>query len=573
MALLGVKMRILQLDVNSIEYELIKPEAKIYENAEKKIETAKNSIALLVTIEKGDTTESASKAIMDSVKFAKQQKSDNIVIYPFAHLSDDLEEPSKALELLKHMRSLAKQSGINVVGAPFGWNKRLSVAIKGHPLAEQSHRYAESGTLQNAKKPARKLDLSIVKKSDWSGLPEKDHRTIGEQLDLYSFQEVSPAMVYWHPKGLTLYNELVKLMREKEEEYDYKEISTPLMANIALWQVSGHLDHYKADMFVFESAFGEVGLKPMNCPSTILIYRSKRWSYREFPFRTAIFDKLHRSELSGVVTGLFRVKQMTQDDGHIFVREDQIAGEIAMLLKMVKETYAVFGMKFVAKLSTMPDDHMGSNDLWERAESALKSALSENGMAYEIKEKEGSFYGPKIDFDVYDSIGRAWQCATIQLDYQLPLNFGLEYTGEDGKQYTPVIIHRAILGTLERFTGILVEHYGGKFPVWLSPIHARVISISEASNDYASKVYADLKSMHIRAELDISDKTLDYKIRDVQMQKIPYAVIVGKKEKEKGQVSIRIRDGIQIQNESIENFATALKKKIDARDQDLEFKK
>ncbi len=565
-------MRILQLDVNSMEYELIKPEAKVYEDSAKKIETVKNAIVLLVTIEKGDTGESASKAITDAVKFAKQQKSESIVIYPFAHLGDDLEEPAKALDIFKRMRLDAKQSGINVVEAPFGWNKRLSIAIKGHPLAEQSHHYRNADA-HMSKKPARKLDISIVKKSDWSGLPEKDHRTIGEQLDLYSFQEVSPAMVYWHPKGLTLYNELVKLMREKEEEYDYKEISTPLIANIALWQVSGHLNHYKADMFVFDSAFGEVGLKPMNCPSTILIYKSKRWSYREFPFRTAIFDKLHRSELSGVVTGLFRVKLMTQDDGHIFAREDQIGGEIAALLKMVKETYAVFGMKFVAKLSTMPDDHMGSNDLWERAEAALKSALSENGMAYEIKDKEGSFYGPKIDFDVYDSIGRAWQCATIQLDYQLPLNFGLEYTGEDGKQYTPVIIHRAILGSLERFTGVLVEHYGGKFPAWLSPIHVRVISISEASNDYASNVYSKLKLAHIRAELDISDKTLDYKIRDVQMQKIPYAVIVGKKEKEKGSVSIRVRDGMQIQNENIENFVAALKKKIDTRDPDLEFKK
>ncbi|MCL4363335.1 threonine--tRNA ligase, partial [Candidatus Marsarchaeota archaeon] len=344
-------------------------------------------------------------------------------------------------------------------------------------------------------------------------------------------------------------------------------------ANIALWQVSGHLDHYKADMFIFDSAFGEVGLKPMNCPSTILIYKSKRWSYRELPFRTAIFDKLHRSELSGVVTGLFRVKQMTQDDGHIFAREDQIGGEIAALLKMVKETYAVFGMKFVAKLSTMPDDHMGSEELWTRAEATLKSALSENSIDYEIKEKEGAFYGPKIDFDVYDSIGRPWQCATIQLDYQLPLNFGLEYTGEDGKQYTPVIIHRAILGSLERFTGVLVEHYGGKFPLWLSPIHARVISISEASNDYASNVYSKLKSAHIRAELDISDKTLDYKIREAQMQKIPYIVILGKKEKEKGLISIRTRDGIQMQGERVEDFASALKEKITNRAAGLELKK
>ncbi|MGC8676212.1 MAG: threonine--tRNA ligase [Candidatus Micrarchaeia archaeon] len=555
-------MRVLQFDVENIEYALVKPESNVYEESSKKRERVDDAIALFVCVEKGDTEQEAKQAIDNAVAFAKKQGVTKIVLYPFAHLSSDLAEPELAMKTFASMRDMARGSGLEVHAAPFGWNKQLSINIKGYPLAEQSKSYGKAK--RSVRKVAEKIDTSIVKKSDWSGLPENDHRTIGERLDLYSFQEVSPGMVYWHPNGLVIYNELVKFMREKEAEYDYQEISTPEIANVALWKVSGHLEHYREDMFLFESSFGEVGLKPMNCPSTMLIYKSRKWSYKELPFRTAIFDKLHRSELSGVATGLFRVKEMTQDDGHVFIREDQIESEITSLLKMVNEVYATFNMKYTAKLSTMPDNHMGDEKLWEKATNALKASLDNNKIKYEIKEKEGAFYGPKIDFDVYDSQGRAWQCATIQLDYQLPLRFKLEYTDENGKLQMPVVVHRAILGTLERFIGILVEHYQGKFPSWLSPVQAKVLAVSEKSNDYALQVYSELKKNKLRVRLDSSDRTVDYKIRAAVTEKVPYIVVLGEKEREKGVITVRSRSGAQKQM-PVKEFVSMLKQEVESR--------
>jgi len=561
-------MRILQLDVDKIEYALVKPESDVHEEAKTKREAVENAIALFVCVEKGDTESEAKEAIDDAVAFAKKQNVPRLVLYPFAHLSSNLASPNEAMKIFAKMRELALSAGIEIHAAPFGWNKQLSLSVKGYPLAEQSRSYGKGKA--KVSKVAEKIDTSIVKKSDWSGLPDTDHRTIGEKLDLYSFQEVSPGMVYWHPNGLIIYNELVKFMREKEAEYDYQEISTPEIANVALWKVSGHLDHYRDDMFLFDSSFGPVGLKPMNCPSTMLIYKSRKWSYKELPFRTAIFDKLHRSELSGVASGLFRVKEMTQDDGHVFIREDQIESEITSLLKMVQEVYDVFGMKFTAKLSTMPDNHMGDEKLWEKATGALKAALDANHMKYEIKEKEGAFYGPKIDFDVYDSQGRAWQCATIQLDYQLPLRFGLEYTDQEGKQQMPVVVHRAILGTLERFIGVLVEHYQGKFPTWLAPVQAKVVSISEKSNAYAEKVYEELKKKRIRAKADLSDRTMDYKIRQAVSEKVPYIIVLGEKEAKGNSLTVRSRNGAQKQLK-LDEFVEMVKKEIENRSNALSF--
>ncbi|MGC9037335.1 MAG: threonine--tRNA ligase [Candidatus Micrarchaeia archaeon] len=560
-------MRILQLDVDKIEYALVKPESKVYEESDKKRQAVENALALFVCVEKGDTETEAKQAIDDAINFAKKQKIGRLVLYPFAHLSSDLASPEESYALFKKMRELAEGKGLEVFAAPFGWNKQLSVSIKGYPLAEQSRSY---GKQRREVKKSQKIDTSIVRKSDWSGLPETDHRIIGEKLDLYSFQEVSPGMVYWHPKGFLIFRQLVEFMREKEAEYGYEEISTPELANIALWEVSGHLEHYRNDMFIFDSSIGTVGLKPMNCPSTMLIYMTRKWSYRELPFRTAIFDKVHRSELSGVATGLFRVKEFTQDDGHIFAREDQIESEITALLKMVNEVYSTFGMKYKAKLSTMPDNHMGDEKLWERATNALKAALANNHMDYEIKEKEGAFYGPKIDFDVYDSQGRAWQCATIQLDYQMPLRFKLTYTDKDGKQQTPVVIHRAIYGTLERFIGVLVEHYQGKFPTWLAPVQVIVVSVSEKSNAYAETVYKELKKKGVRVEADLSDRTIDYKVRQAISQKVPYIVVVGEKEAEKKSITVRSRSGKQKEMKA-EELAEIIGKEAASRSNTLAF--
>ncbi len=553
------------MDVDKITYEPVKPEASVYEDVSRERISVEDTLVILVSIETGDTKETAEKAMRDTFDYMEKLARKKLVIYPFAHLSRELADPHEAMNMLNYMYSMVPES-IEAKKAPFGWNKKLILDIKVHPLAEQSRTYSagEEAKIYKKAKPVS-ANTAIVRKSDWSGMPPTDHRTLGEKLDLYSFQEVSPSMVYWHPNGHLLFRNLMQYLREKEEEHGYREIGTPVVANTALWHVSGHIDHYKENMFIFNSGTEELGLKPMNCPSTILIYKSRKWSYRDLPFRTAIFDKLYRREVSGALTGLFRVQELTQDDGHVFLREDQLEEEIEDLLKMVKEVYDTFEMRFIANLSTMPDNHMGDEKLWEQATNALKKALEKNRVEYKVKEKEGAFYGPKIDIDVLDALGRSWQCATIQVDYQQPIKFKLSYTGEDGHEKMPVIVHRAILGSLERFIAILVEHYQGKFPTWLSPVQVNVLSISEQTSEYAKSVYDELKKNRIRADLDISDRTLEYKIRESISMKVPYTIVLGKKEKEAGKIAVRNRDGVQKFGVDLHDFVGSLTKEISER--------
>lgn len=572
----GQIMKILQLDVNSVSYELVKPEAKIYEEEDVKSHRFENFILLLTSIEKGDTEKLADKAMDDAIGFARKQKSNGILIYPYAHLSDNLETQDKSLDIIKKMRQFPSK-GIRIESAAFGWNKKLSIDIKGHPLAEQSRRYSESGYKDVEKvikqdKDIEKFDTSIVRKSDWSGLPDTDHRTIGEHLDLYSAQEISPGMVYWHPNGYIIYTEIIRFLREKYEEYNYLEISTPTLANVALWHVSGHYDHYRDNMFIFDYGSEKIGMKPMNCPSTIMVYKTRKWSYRDLPFKTVIFDRLYRKEVSGALGGLTRVQEFRQDDGHIFVREDQLYDELNNVIKFVSEVYKVFGLKYVPKLSTKdPQNYMGEDSLWEKATDGLIKALESNKMKYELKEGDATFYGPKIDFDVADSNGKLWQCATIQIDYQLPLRFGITYTGEDGKEHVPILIHRAVLGTIERFIGVMVENYKGSFPTWISPEHVRIISISDRSFDYTEEIFKKLKSKHIRAHMDVSDRTMQYKIREAQISKVPYMLIIGDKEKQSDRITIRNRKGKQFMDIDLDEFIERISKEISTRSLNLSY--
>lgn len=558
-------MRILELDSDNVKYEAVSPEAEVYEEPEQKKMSVDDVLLVLVSIENDDTKETAETAVKDIEKFLKQLGRKRVMIYPYAHLSNNLARPKVAMEILNHMyKSISKD--FEAYKAPFGWTKKPTFTIKGHPVAEQARSYGANAAEKVYKKVKPvEVNTAIVRKSDWSGLPDTDHRKIGERLDLFSFQEVSPSMVYWHPNGHIIYRELMGFIRELEAHYEYQETGTPVVANTALWHVSGHYEHYKDNMFMFENDMGTLGMKPMNCPSTILIYKSKAWSYRDLPFRTATFDKLYRKENSGSLTGLFRVMEMTQDDGHIFVTDEQLEHEAQMFLEFVKRVYNTFGMKFVANLSTMPDNHMGDETLWEKATDALKHALEKEGMKYEIKEKEGAFYGPKIDFDVFDSMNRKWQCATLQVDYQMPIRFGLEYVGEDGRPRTPIIIHRAALGSLERFIAVLTEHYQGNFPTWLAPTQVVVASLSENVAGYAQKVYEELKAAGIRAYLDVSDKTLQYKIRDAWGKKTPYTIILGKKEEEAGTISIRMRDNKQNNQVKLPDFLASLNDEIKER--------
>ncbi len=563
-------MKILQLDVNNITYTPVKPEAKIYDDVKKEEVSIDEALVLLISVEKGDTVDTAERALAETKNFLGKLQRKRLVLYPYAHLSNNLSSPEDALSIINYLYAHAPE-GIETFRGPFGWNKKLSLDIKGHPLAEQSRSYYPAGQEEKTYKKVKPVSVntSIVKKSNWSGLPETDHRTIGEKMDLYSFQEVSPSMVYWHPNGYVIFRGLMEFIREKQEKYGYKEISTPIIANTALWHVSGHIDHYKDNMFVFNSEADEMGLKPMNCPSTILIYKSRKWSYRELPFRTAIFDKLYRKEVSGALTGLFRVQEMTQNDGHVFIREDQLEGEITEILEMIKEVYGILGMRYIANLATMPDNHLGDAELWDRATNALRNALDKNGVEYKIKEKDGAFYGPKIDFDVLDAMGRSWTFSTVQVDYQQPLKFGLQYVGEDGREQVPVMLHRAILGSLERTIAVLVEHYQGKFPTWLSPIQVKIISISEQTNIYSDTVYKKLREKGIRVELDTSDKTMQNKLHEAITQKIPYMIVLGKKEEDAGTVMVRCRGGAQKFGVKLEDFMVNLEKEISERSNSL----
>ncbi len=564
-------MKILQLDVNSVSYKPIKPEAEVYEEVDIKPKTFKNFVLMLVSIEKGDTEDLADRAIEDTVRFAIKQKSAGVLVYPFAHLSDNLETQDRSLRLIKGMRQF-QSDDMNIEFAAFGWNKQLDMSIKGHPLAEQSRSYSESDATsikKTGKGGKDSVNMSIVRKSDWSGLSDLDHRTIGEHLDLYSAQEISPGMVYWHPNGHVIYREIMKFLREKYDRYGYLEISTPALANIALWMVSGHYDHFRDNMFMFDYENGRMGMKPMNCPSTIMIYKTKKWSYRQLPFRTVIFDKVYRKELSGVLGGLTRVQEFRQDDGHTFVREDQLYDEISSVINFVMEVYTTFGLKYTSKLSTKnPQNYIGDDLLWVKATDSLIKALESNGMEYEIAEGEASFYGPKIDFDILDSSGRLWQCATIQIDYQLPLRFRITYTGEDGKEHTPILIHRAVLGSIERFIGIIVENYKGDFPTWICPEQVRVISISDKSLDYSEGLISRLKSAHIRTQIDVADRTLQYKIREAQMSKVPYMLIIGDKEEQSNRITVRSRSGKQYNSIDLDGFMEKVSREISSRSLD-----
>lgn len=367
----------------------------------------------------------------------------------------------------------------------------------------------------------------------------RDHRKLGRQLGLFDFDRLSPGSVFWRPKGWKMYRKIQDFFREIEEKNGYVEIMHPLIYNKELFEQSGHWDHYKDNMFTFESHEQTYGLKPMNCPDTMLFFKSDKRSYRELPLRVAEFGTLHRNELPGVLSGATRVRQFCQDDAHIFVTEDQVEDEISLLLEMVDETYGLFDMDYEIELSTRPDDFMGDPSLWDEAESALKSALEANGRDYQIHEGDGAFYGPKIDFQVRDSLGRSWQCATIQLDFQLPRRFELGYTDADNTEKTPIVIHRALAGSLERFIGILVEHLAGVFPTWLAPTQVKIMTITDEQDDYAWDVAKTLKAAGIRVEVDDRSEKIGFKIREAETQKIPYMLVIGGREAEEGTVAVR----------------------------------
>lgn len=369
---------------------------------------------------------------------------------------------------------------------------------------------------------------------------QKDHRDIGRELDLFSFHEVAPGRVFWHGKGMVIWRELEKYLREKLDSLGYQEVATPVMVKKELFEKSGHWQHYREQMFTLDVDGETYILKPMNCPESTLIYSSRTRSYRDLPIRLSeITDQLHRKELSGVVGGLLRVIQMTQDDAHHYVRPDQIEQEVADLMKLIKEFYSHFDMPLSFNLATRPENSMGDPKVWTEAEKDLESALKKAKVKYQIKEGDGAFYGPKIDVNATDSQDREWTIATIQLDFQMPEKFELEYVAEDGSKKRPVMIHRAIAGTFERFIGIITEHFQGAFPLWLSPVQAVLVPVSEKQQEFAEKVLDRLKESGIRAEMYESGETLPKRVREAEVQKVPYILVVGEKEEKGNSVNVR----------------------------------
>ncbi len=551
-------MKILLIHSDFMEFEARQKAIKLAEDWEKGRKTrVEECLVAFVAVESRDE-ENAAKVtesmVDETIKVAKEVKAQRIVFYPYAHLSKDLASPSIALDVIRNAEEIAKKKGFEASHAPFGWYKAFNLKAKGHPLSELSREItAESPQQKGGAQPKEKT-------GEEKELTEDDHRALGRKLDLYSFHDVAPGMAFFHPKGAILRNVLMSFSRSEHAKRGYHEIATPVVMNKSLWETSGHWLYYRKNMFLTEVEGEQFVIKPMNCPGSTLIFKSATRSYRDLPLRFLEYGMVHRNELSGVLSGLFRVRQFTQDDAHIYVREEQLSDEIERVVDMVDYVYKVFGFDYHVELSTRPENAMGTEEMWNRAESALEGALKKKKMKYKINKGDGAFYGPKIDFHIKDSLGRTWQCATCQVDFNQPERFGVSYVGEDNKPRRPVMIHRVIFGALERFIGILVEHYKGAFPVWLSPVQARVLALTDDNNKAARAVLEKLREAGVRADSDERSSTVEYRIREAELEKIPYVIVVGKKEEDAGTIALRTRSDKKVKyGMKIDDFIAQVK--------------
>ena len=393
----------------------------------------------------------------------------------------------------------------------------------------------------------------------------RDHRKLGKELGLFAFRDEAPGFPFYLPKGMVLKNTLIDYWRQVHKKWEYKEIATPQIMRRTLWETSGHWDHYKDNMYTTVIDEEDFAIKPMNCPGSILVYELEPHSYRDLPLRYGELGIVHRHELSGALHGMFRVRCFTQDDAHILLAQEQIKDEVIRIARLFDEVYSLFGLPYKIELSTMPDDHIGSVEDWEVATKALADAITSIGKSYEVNEGDGAFYGPKLDFHIQDSLGRTWQCGTIQLDYQLPGRFDLEYIGADGEKHCPVMIHRVVFGSIERFIGVITEHFAGAFPTWLAPVQVKVLPITDRAADYADCVAKRLDAAGFRVETDRRNEKIGKKIREAQLEKVPYMLVVGDKEAESGQVAVRTRAGGDQGVMALDAFLAALKEEVDTK--------
>lgn len=548
-------MKIITLHCDYIRFKPLKKAFKGAEELDSKAQLEKEirePLVVLVAIEKGDNDQTVSELVEAVKKTAKDVKALNVVLYPYAHLSSNLASPSTALEYLVEAENILTKS-FKVTRAPFGHYKEFELKVKGHPLSELSKEFR--GKVEDVKEEHKVIDLEnydpskllreISKtKLDASKLKENDHRILAQRLDLFSFNEVAPGQVFWHDSGLHIFNKLKYLVSKILKKYDYQIIDTPQILDGKLFKVSGHWAHYRDNMFLTKYEDRDFGVKPMNCPGAMLVYKTRPRTYRELPLRFAEFGTDHRKELSGVLAGLFRVIKMTQDDAHIFCTKEQISSEISNLLEMIKIIYKdKFGFDYSFELSTRPEKLMGDKKDWDDAEKILESVLKKSKSKYKINKGDGAFYGPKIDLHIKDSLGRSWQCSTIQLDMQMPKRFELSYTGEDGKEHMPFVIHRAILGSIERFIGVLLEHLNGNLPLWLSPRQVKVISFTDRNTKAAEKLVSEIKAEipELRIDLDNRSDTVQAKVRDAELLKVNYILVIGDKEEKSKTLAVRAR--------------------------------
>ncbi|HTY44065.1 MAG TPA: threonine--tRNA ligase [Patescibacteria group bacterium] len=570
-------MKILSLHCDYIKFKPLKKALKdaepLSEKEKKEIEI-KEVLVIFTSVEKTDSNiNQSAKLLTENVKdLAKQVQAKNIVLYPYAHLSSALSSPEVAVGVLKETEKMLKESkGLNITRAPFGYYKEFELKCKGHPLSELSREISVNaeGKIAEEKYDYKQLLREISKtKLDSSKLKENDHRIIGQQMDLFSFSEVAPGMVFWHNNGLIIRNELINFWREVHRKAGYNEISTPQIMDKRLWQISGHWEKYKDNIFLTEYEKRQFAVKPMNCPGGMLVYKNKPKSYKELPLRVAELGVVHRQELSGVLGGLFRVIQFTQDDAHIFcANEKQAEEEIEKIIELDDFFYSKFGFKYRVELSTRPEKRIGSDKVWDKAEKLLEDVLKKRKMTYKMNKGEGAFYGPKIDFHLKDSLGREWQCATIQLDFAMPERFELEFIDKDNTRKQPIMLHRTIMGSLERFIGVLIEHINGRFPTWLAPMQVRVLSFTDRNMDYAKKIIEKLGKdiPNLRIDADFRQTTVPAKVKDAEIMRIPYIIVVGDKEEKEKSLAVRIKGNSKIEAMKIEKFTEKVREEIEKR--------
>ena len=562
-------MKILSLHTDYIKFKPLKralQSAGVLSDADKEEKHVENALAVLTAVEKSDTDAKGIVAkLVEAVReIAEQVNVTNIVLYPYAHLSSDLASPDIATAIFELAeKELGKL--FRVVKAPFGYYKEFEMKVKGHPLSELSRSISSEGVEEyDAGNLLREISKSRL---DTSKLKDNDHRILGQQMDLFSFNETAPGMVFFHNNGWIIWNELIKYWREVHRKAGYQEIRTPQILDKRLWQISGHWEKYKENIFLTEYEKRGFAVKPMNCPGGMLVYKSRPKSYKELPLRVAELGCVHRQELSGVLGGMFRVVQFVQDDAHIFCTENQIDDEVKRILELVEVIYSKFGLNYRVELSTRPEKRIGDEKIWDKSEKILESILKKNKINYKINEGDGAFYGPKIDFHLKDSLGREWQTATIQLDMAMPERFELEYTDKDNKKKRPIMLHRTILGGVERFYGILLEHTNGRLPTWLAPVQVRVLSFTDRNQGYAKKIVKEIGEgiPEVRIDADFGQETVQSKVKNAEIMRVPYIVVVGDREEKDGKIAVRIRGSKKIEAMDVSDFISKVREEIETR--------